>query len=79
MARLYLKHNHVDDAWYFESMREVFDAIKSNKPIHSTVKQAFKVYEETYGTKLKFDSFGYLEYAEFNSDSDLTMFLLRWK
>ena len=79
MNRLHLKGNDIDDAWYFKSMREVLDTIKGPGPKHKAIEKAFGIYEQTYGVKLKFDNFGYLDYAEFSSDSDLTMFLLRWK
>lgn len=81
MTRLYLKNNDIDDAWYFKSFREAtgVDGTMAARNAKFIINKGFKLYEKAYGVKLKFDSFGYLDYVEFNSDSDLTMFLLMWK
>lgn len=67
--------DYVTSKWFLNSVQELYgnrsEVWTANDGMH-------ELYEKTYGVKIGFDMFGWVEHVEFPSEELAVEFVLRW-
>lgn len=70
--------DYIVSSWFLNSAHALYGDELHSYAAWSESDGFHRVYEETYGVTIRFDMFGWIEYAEFVDNLTAIEFMLRW-